>query len=75
MAAEIDWDEIGTLYSSAYLAPHEVRTDPLWILVTTARQGHESPLETMHIVMSSGARYEPEGIAALALRPDRKGFP
>lgn len=75
MAAKIDWDEIGTLFSSAYLAPNEVRTDPLWTLVTTARQGHEPPLETMHIVMSSGARYEPRDIAALACRPDRKGFP
>ena len=75
MATDINWDGIGTLYSSAYLPPHEVRTDPLWVLVITARQGHEPSLDTMHIAMAGGKRYGPGEIDALGHRPDRKGSP
>lgn len=65
----VDWDQIGTL-TSAY--GYEIRTDPLWILVITARQGHEGSLDDMHIRMADGGEYGPVEIEALALRSDRK---
>lgn len=76
MAAEIDWDEIGTLrcsFGEDY--GYEIRTDPLWILVITARQGHEPALEFLSIKMTGGAHYGPDEIEALGHRPDRKGRP
>jgi hypothetical protein len=65
-----DWNEIGTLRNLG--GGHDVRTDPLWLLVMTATQGHEGSLDQMHIEMQSGATYSAEGIHALALRADRK---
>ncbi|MEZ0243982.1 MAG: hypothetical protein ACAH11_11450 [Sphingomonas sp.] len=66
----IDWDEIGTLRQMAW--DYDIRTDPLWILVMTAKQGHEGSLEDMRITMASGAVYRRDEIQALAVRPDRK---
>ena len=69
----IDWDESGTLtctFAGGY--SYLVRTDPLWILVITAKQGHEAPLETMRIRTASGAEYGPSEILTLACRPDRQ---
>lgn len=67
--AAVDWMAAGTLHNRS--EGYAVRTDPLWILVTTARQGHEGPLESMHIVMADGTEYGPESIQRLAMRPDR----
>jgi hypothetical protein len=66
----IDWDEPGTLYHTA--AGCKIRTDPLWVLVITAKQGHEGDVEDMTITMASGVTYGPDEIRALAERPDRK---
>lgn len=66
----IDWDEIGTLHHLP--SGRDIRTDPLWILLTTALQGHEGWVEDMTIIMKSGHRYAPEDICNLATRPDRK---
>jgi hypothetical protein len=65
----IDWDELGTLRHTA--AGYDIRTDPPWILVTTAKQGHMGDLKDMAITMASGVTYGPSEIQALALRPDR----
>jgi hypothetical protein len=66
----IDWDESGTLHHT--LGGYVIRTDPLWVLVTTAIQGHEGPVEDMMIEMARGQTYGPEQIRALAVRDDRK---
>ena len=66
----IDWDEIGTLRHKP--AGYEIRTGPLWILVTTAKQGHEGSLDAMRIKMTSGVTYGPDEIQSLAVRIDRK---
>ncbi len=70
LSVAVDWDKIGTLRNTA--AGYDVRTDPLWILVITAKQGHEGSLSDMLIQMSDGVTYAPDAINALALRPDRK---
>ena len=67
----VDWYATGTLHHVR--AHYTIRTDPLWILVTTARQGHEGSLEDMHIIMADGKEYGPDAIELLALRPDRPG--
>jgi hypothetical protein len=73
VAAEVDWDEIGTLHCTfADGYSYEIRTDPLWILVITAKQGREPALKYLSIEMANGARYGPEDIEALAHRPGRK---
>ena len=66
----VDWDEIGTLSST--VGGYDIRTDPLWILVISATQGHEGTLDQMHIRMANGKTYSPNGILALAHHPDRK---
>jgi hypothetical protein len=71
-ASSVDWDEIGTLYRTIEGYTYELRTDPLWILVITAKQGHEGSLDEMTIRMASGLTYGPHEIQALAMRPDRK---
>ncbi|HEX4198486.1 MAG TPA: hypothetical protein VHZ26_13700 [Caulobacteraceae bacterium] len=48
----IDWDELGTPRHTA--AGYDIRTDPLWILVTTAKQGHEGELKDMSVTLVSG---------------------
>jgi hypothetical protein len=65
-----DWNEIGTLRNLG--GGHDVGTDPLWLLVMTAAQGHEGSLDQMHIEMQSGAIYSADAIEALDLRADRK---
>jgi len=65
----IDWDAVGTLHSRFGYA---IRTDPLWVLVTTAWQGHEGSHEYMWITMKTGERIAPAAIRVLALRSDRK---
>jgi hypothetical protein len=67
----IDWDALGILYHTGG-SKRVIRNDPLWILVTTARQGHEGGIEDMKIVLSDGTIYGPDEISALAKRPDRK---
>ncbi|UUX98005.1 hypothetical protein [Sphingomonas sp. J315] len=69
----VDWDELGTL--DDVVGGYEIRTDPLWILVTTAKQGHMGSVEDMRIRMANGAVYGPSDIYALARRSDRKNFP
>jgi hypothetical protein len=69
-SSTIDWDEQGTLYHT--VGGYKIRTDPLWILVITAMQGHEGDVENMTITMASGLTYGPQEIRALAIRPDRK---
>jgi hypothetical protein len=64
-----DWDQLGTLHSRF---GHTIRTDPLWVLVTTAMQGHEGSVEDMWVIMSDGVRYDPKQIRLLAERRDRK---
>lgn len=71
MIKGIDWDETGTLRNVAYC--HDIRTDPLWILVITAMQGHEGSVEDMEINMELGSHYGPDQIRTLAKQPDRKG--
>lgn len=66
----LDWDENGTLRN--VVAGYDIRTDPLWILVITAVQGHEGSVDDMTITMPTGLRYGPDEIRALARRPDRK---
>jgi hypothetical protein len=68
----VDWDQIGTLSNA--VGGYDIRTDPLWLLVITAKQGHEGPLDAMHIRMSDGSEYHPVEIEALAHRPDRKSY-
>ncbi len=68
----IDWDEPGTLSLSHGAYTRQVRTDPLWILVTTAWQGHEGDWQDMAIEIASGVKYGPEDIRRLAGRADRK---
>ncbi len=65
----IDWDAVGTLHSRFGYA---IRTDPLWILVTTAWKGHEGSVEDMWITMDNGETFESPQIRVLALREDRK---
>lgn len=67
---QIDWDEIGTLRQIAW--GYDIRTDPLWILLLTAMQGHEGSVDDMKIVMQTGHCHAPDDIRALAMRPDRK---
>ncbi|MFO0433435.1 MAG: hypothetical protein ACK50G_03020 [bacterium] len=69
----IDWDEIGTLRWAP--AGYDIRTDPLWILVSTAIQGHEGSVDDMEILMRTGQRYQSNDIRALAMQPGRKGAP
>lgn len=38
----VDWDQIGTLSNT--VGGYDIRTDPLWLLVITAKQGHEGRL-------------------------------
>lgn len=68
-----DWNESGT---PRRVLPdgsiHAIRTDPLWILIVTAKQGHEGAIEEMRISTASGNEYGPREILVLALRPDRK---
>lgn len=66
----VDWDQIGTLSNT--VGGYDIRTDPLWLLVITAKQGHEGPLDAMHIRMADGKTYAPDGIEVLAHSPDRK---
>lgn len=65
----VDWDQVGTLSTTF---GYDIRTDPLWILVITAKQGHEGPLDTMRIRMADGKTYAPGDIEVFAHRPDRK---
>ena len=67
---DIDWDQVGTLRQA--VAGYDIRTDPLWILVTAAMQGHEGSLEDFTIRMLDGVVYGPGEIQALALLPGRK---
>ena len=67
---KIDWDEVGTLRQ--VVGGYDIRTDPLWILVITAKQGHEGPLEDMQIEMTAGLICGPAEIQELALRSDRR---
>jgi hypothetical protein len=69
----IDWRELGTL--SHISGGYDIRTDPLWVLVITAKQGHEGGIEDMAIKMRSGQTYLSAEIQALALRPDRPRNP
>ena len=64
-----DWDQIGTLSNTG--CGCDIRTDPLWILVITAKQGHERPLDEMHIRMADGKTYAPDEMEILAHSPDR----
>ena len=73
MIISIDWDEIGTLRHVP--GNYDIRTDPLWILVTSAMQGHEGSVDDMVIIMQTGHRHEPDDIRTLARRPGRKGAP
>ena len=66
----IDWDELGTLRHT--LGGYDIRTGPLWVLVTTAKQGHEGELRSMSITTVGGLTLGPQEIEALAIRPDRK---
>lgn len=66
----IDWDQIGTLRHT--IGGYDIRTDALWILVITAKQGHEGSLDTMHIQMPDGVSFGPDEIQALATRAARK---
>lgn len=66
----VDWDQIGTLSNA--VGGYDIRTDPLWLLVITAKQGHEAPLDAMHIRMADGNAYPPDGIEVLAHSPDWK---
>ena len=70
MGMDVDWDEVGTLRQE--VGGYDVRTDPLWILVIAAMQGHEGYLGDFTIRMPAGVVYGPEEIQALALRPGRK---
>lgn len=70
MIVNIDWDEIGTLRQVT--CGWDIRTDPLWILLFTAMQGHEGSVDDMTIVMRTGHLYRPDDIRALAMLPDRK---
>ncbi|OOG60530.1 hypothetical protein B0E47_02835 [Rhodanobacter sp. B05] len=72
MMKSINWDETGTLRQVS--CGYDIRTDPLWILVTTAMQGHEGSVEDMEIIMESGSHYGPNQIRTLAIQPDRKAF-
>lgn len=49
---EIDWDRVGSLKHTG--GGYDIRTDPLRILVTTAKQGHEGEVSDMLIVMDDG---------------------
>lgn len=69
VAMNIGWDEIGTLHQPAW--GHEIRTDPLWILLFSAMQGHEGSVDDMTTTMRNGHRYGPDDIRTLAMRPDR----
>ncbi|AWT15340.1 hypothetical protein [Stenotrophomonas maltophilia] len=66
---EIDWNQIGTLKHIG--GGYDIRTDPLNILVTTAKQGHEGEVADMLIVMDDGTVIPPEGIMRLARAPGR----
>jgi len=66
----IDWEAIGTL--SYTVGGYDIRTDPLWILIITARQGHMGSVEHMRIEMSDGVVYGPEDIERLAFIPGRR---
>ncbi len=66
---EIDWDRVGTLRHVG--GGYDVRTDPLRILVTTAKQGHEGEVSDMLIVMDDGTVIPPDGILRLARAPGR----
>lgn len=67
---DVNWDEIVTLRNRS--SGYDIRIDPLWICVITAKQGHEGYLEDMEIEMIDGTLFGPEAIQALAARPDRK---
>jgi hypothetical protein len=73
MIMSIDWDEIGTLRHLP--GEYDIRTDPLWILLIAAMQGHEGSIDDMTIIMRTGHRYGPGDIRTLAMRPDRKAAP
>jgi hypothetical protein len=66
----VDWDQIGTLSNT--VGGYDIRTDPLWLLVITAKQGHEGRLDSMHIRMADGKTYAPDDIEVLAHSSDRK---
>ena len=66
---EIDWNQIGTLKHIG--GGYDIRTDPLNILVITAKQGHEGEVADMLIVMDDGTVIPPEGIMRLARAPGR----
>jgi hypothetical protein len=66
----IDWEAIGTLRDVS--ASYDIRTDPLRVLVTSAKQSHMGPLDIMRIEMLDGVIYGPAEIQNLATRPDRK---
>lgn len=51
---------------------YDIRSDPLWFLVITAKQGDEGPLDAMHIRMADGKTYTPDKIEVLPHSPDRK---
>lgn len=70
---QIDWDEPGTLrrvLASGYA--YDVRSDPLWVLIYSATQGHEGSVAEMRIELVGGTKYEGEDIERLARRSDRK---
>ena len=66
----IDWDEIGILRQIS--GNHLIREGPLWLLVTTAIQGHEGRPEELVITMPTGSIYRGDAIRKLARRSDRQ---
>lgn len=68
-----DWNESGALRRVVSDdCTYVIRTDPMWLLIITAMQGHEGSVEEMRISTAEGDLYGPSDIQILALRPDRK---
>jgi len=67
-----DLNESSTLRRVVSDCTIAVRTDPLWLLIITAVQGHEGAVEEMRISTASGTEYGPSDIQKLARRPDRQ---
>lgn len=69
-AMSTNWDEIGSLHHVE--ADYLVREAPLWLLVTTAIQGHEGAPEEFLITTANGTTFRGDAIRELAARPDRR---
>ena len=68
-----DWNESGTLRRVVSDdCTYVISTDPVWLLIITAIQGHEGPVEEMRISTLSGTEYDPSDIQRLARHPDRR---